>query len=91
MMRIAKFTPIDFARICECRPDHTRLGFANQLAFVRLYQRFPSRQLLKIDDEIVTHVSIQHDQERIMGPCLRWLSPRIDRSPQIEIVGAAAS
>ena len=46
LVRIAKFTPDDFARIGECRQDDTRLGFAYQLAFVRLYHRFPSQQPL---------------------------------------------
>ena len=61
LVRIAKFTPDDFARIRECRQDHTRLGFAYQLAFVRLYHRFPSQQPLEIDDEIVTYASVQLD------------------------------
>jgi hypothetical protein len=58
---IAKFTPDDSARIGECRQDHTRLGFAYQLAFVRLYHRFPSQQPLEIDDEIVTYAGVQLD------------------------------
>ncbi len=41
LVRIAQFTPDDLARISECRQDHTRLGFAYQLAYVRLYHRFP--------------------------------------------------
>jgi hypothetical protein len=61
LVSIAKFTPDDFARIGECRQDHTRLGFAYQLAFVRLYHRFPSQQPLEIDDEIVTYASVQLD------------------------------
>ena len=61
LVRIAKFTPDDFARIRECRQDHTRLGFAYQLAFIRLYHRFPSQQPLEIDDEIVPYASVQLD------------------------------
>jgi predicted transcriptional regulator len=61
LVRIAQFTPDDLVRIRECRQDHTRLGFAYQLAYVRLYRRFPSQQPLEIDDEIVTYVSLQLD------------------------------
>lgn len=60
-MRIAQFTPDDLARIRECRQDHTRLGFAYQLAYVRLHRRFPSQQPHEIVDEIVTSVSLQLD------------------------------
>ena len=43
LVRIAQFTPNDLARIRECRQDHTRLGFAYRLAYVRLHRRFPSQ------------------------------------------------
>ena len=61
LVRVALFTPDDLARIHECRQEHTRLGFAYQLAFVRLHHRFPAQQPLEIDDEIVTYVSVQLD------------------------------
>jgi len=61
LVRLAQFTPDDLARIGECRQEHTRLGFAYQLAFVRLHHRFPAQQPLEIDDEIVTYVSVQLD------------------------------
>ena len=61
LVRVAQFTPDDLARIGECRQEHTRLGFAYQLAFVRLHHRFPAQQPLEIDDEIVTYVSVQLD------------------------------
>lgn len=53
LVRIAQFTPDDLARIGECRQEHTCLGFAYQLAYVRLYHRFPPQQPLEIIDEIV--------------------------------------
>jgi len=58
LVRVALFTPDDLARIHGCRQEHTRLGFAYQLAFVRLHHRFPAQQPLEIDDEIVTYVSV---------------------------------
>ena len=61
LVRLAQFTSDDLARIHECRQEHTRLGFAYQLAFVRLYHRFPIQQPLEMDNEIVTYVSVQLD------------------------------
>lgn len=61
LVRLAQFTPDDLARIHACRQEHTRLGFAYQLAFVRLYHRFPIQQPLEMDNEIVTYVSVQLD------------------------------
>jgi len=61
LVRIAQLTSDDLARIRECRQEHTRLGFAYQLAYVRLHRRFPSQQPLEIVDEIVTYVSLQLD------------------------------
>lgn len=61
LVRLAQFTPEDLVRIHECRQEHTRLGFAYQLAFVRLHHRFPAQQPLEIDNEIVTYVSVQLD------------------------------
>ena len=60
-VRNLQFTSDDLTKIRECRQDHTRLGFAYQLAFVHLYHRFPSQQPFEINDEIVTYVSVQLD------------------------------
>ena len=49
------------AEIQERRQEHTRLGFAYQLAFVRLAHRFPAQQPLEIIDELLTYVGIQLD------------------------------
>src|SRR5690606_10230993 len=45
----------------ECRHPHTRLGFAYQLAFVRLANRFPAQEPLEMVDEILTYVNVQLD------------------------------
>jgi hypothetical protein len=47
LLRTAKLSPNDLGKILECRQAHTRLGFAYQLAFVRLNNRFPAQQQLK--------------------------------------------
>jgi hypothetical protein len=59
LVRIAKFSSDDFERIQQCRHSHTRLGFAYQMAFVRLTNRFPAQHPLEVVDEILTYVSVQ--------------------------------
>ena len=61
IVREANFSPEDMAEIQERRQEHTRLGFAYQLAFVRLTHRFPAQQPLEIIDELLTYVGIQLD------------------------------
>ncbi|MGH9858254.1 MAG: DUF4158 domain-containing protein, partial [Acidobacteriota bacterium] len=61
IVREAKFSPEDMAEIQMRRQDHTRLGFAYQLAFVRLAQRFPAQQPLEIIDDLLIYVSMQLD------------------------------
>ena len=61
----AQLTREDLEQIRQCRRDYNSLGFAYQLAFVRLFNRFPQasgqpdRQPLEIIDELLTYVSIQ--------------------------------
>lgn len=59
IVREAKFSTEDMAEIQKRRRDNNRLGFAYQLAFVRLAHRFPEQQPLEIVDELLTYVSIQ--------------------------------
>ena len=53
----AQFTAEDIARIMQCRGEHNRLGFAYQLAFVRLLNRFPAQEPLHIDETILAYAS----------------------------------
>ena len=55
----ASFTAQDRARIDRCYGDHRRLGFAYQMAFVRLTGRFPVQQPLEIMDELLTFVAAE--------------------------------
>jgi hypothetical protein len=61
LVRRAKLSPTDLENILECRQAHTCLGFAYQLAFVRLNHRFPAQQPLEIVAELLTYVSLQLD------------------------------
>ena len=46
LTRELSLTPTDLAKIATCRWDQHRLGFAYQLGFVRVFQRFPVQQPL---------------------------------------------
>lgn len=61
LVRVAKLSITDLARIQECCHPQTRLGFAYQLAFVRLANRFPAQEPLEMVEEIATYVSVQLD------------------------------
>ena len=61
IVRKGKFSPEDMAEIAKRRRDNNRLGFAYQLAFVRLVHCFPEQQPLEIVDELLLYVSIQLD------------------------------
>ncbi len=61
LVRIAQFSGEDLEQIKDCRRPHTQLGFAYQLAFVRLHNRLPLQQPLELKDEILTYVSVQLD------------------------------
>lgn len=61
IVRKAKFSPEDMIEIQKRRRDNNRVGFAYQLAFVRLAHRFPEQQPLEIADELLTYISIQID------------------------------
>ena len=61
LLRDARFKPEDIAEIHQRRRDNNRLGFAYQLAFVRLTNRLPAQQPLEILDELLTYVAVQLD------------------------------
>jgi TnpA family transposase len=49
----------DMAYIEQCRGEHNRLGFAYQLTFVRLFNRFPVQEPLELAEDIITFATIQ--------------------------------
>ena len=57
----AQLTTEGLEQIQQRWRDYSRLGFAYQLAFVRLLNRFPVQQPFEVIDEILTYVSIQLD------------------------------
>jgi hypothetical protein len=61
IVREGKFSSEEMAEIAKRRRDNNRLGFAYQLAFVRLVHRFLEQQPLEIVDELILYVGIQLD------------------------------
>lgn len=59
IIQASQFTPEDIKEILQRRRDHNRLGFAYQLAFVRLTNRFPSQQPMEFLPELLTYVGVQ--------------------------------
>ena len=59
IIQAGQFTPEDMNEILQRRRDHNRLGYAYQMAFVRLANRFPAQQPLEILPELLTYVALQ--------------------------------
>lgn len=57
----ATLTTTDLQEIQQRRRARNCLGFAYQLAFVRLANRFPTQQPFELDEELLTFVSLQLD------------------------------
>lgn len=59
LINLARISNADIKRINQCRRPHNRLGFAYQLSFIRLANRFPSQDSFEVVDEILSYVSVQ--------------------------------
>ena len=55
----ATFSKADLREISQCRRNYTRLGFAYQLGFVRLKNRFPVQRPFEVMDDLLQFVSVQ--------------------------------
>jgi Domain of unknown function (DUF4158) len=53
LKRAATLTEEDFVQLDKCRRPHNRLGFAYQVAFVRLFDRFPQQLPFELIEELV--------------------------------------
>ena len=61
LKRDAVLQPADFTEIDKRRRSRNRFGFAYQLGFVRLLNRFPRQRPFEILDELVTFTAMQLD------------------------------
>ena len=59
LIRDATFLEADRREIALRRGPHNRLGFAYQVAFVRVLGRFPQQAPLEIDGEILRFAALQ--------------------------------
>jgi hypothetical protein len=59
LIALATFSANDVAIIKQRRHHHTQLGFGYQLAYVRVFNRFPTQQPLEVIDDILTFVALQ--------------------------------
>ena len=50
ILELGKLTAGDFRRIRQCRRAYNRVGFAYQVAFVRLVNRFPTQKPFELVD-----------------------------------------
>ena len=67
----------DLREIFQCRRDYNRLGFAYQIGFVRLKNRFPEQSHFEVIDDLLQFVSTQMgivpseiDQYRVRQPTI---------------------
>jgi Domain of unknown function (DUF4158) len=69
----ATLTPEDLEQVEERRRDYNRLGFAYQIAFVRLTNRFPAQHPFEVVDELLAFTGAQLgiDPDRIDWYCQR--------------------
>ncbi|MBE0524916.1 MAG: Tn3 family transposase [Methanosarcinales archaeon] len=59
LVSVVHFNEKDIETIKQCRSQYNHLGFAYQLAFVQLTNRFPKEQPFEVFDDILTFVSVQ--------------------------------
>ena len=50
---------VDLAEVQGCRRAHNQLGFAYQVGFVRLLNRFPKQEPFEVLDELLLFTSVQ--------------------------------
>lgn len=61
LAKVARLSDEDMALIESCRRPHNKLGFAYQLGFVRLFNRFPTQVPFELVGDLVSYVSLQLD------------------------------
>ena len=55
----ATLDAVDLAEVQGCRRAHNQLGFAYQVGFVRLLNRFPKQQPFEVLDELLLFTGMQ--------------------------------
>ncbi len=60
-LTLAKLDHDDLVQIHECRRLHNRLGFAYQLAYVKVHNYFPLQDPFEVEHDLLTYVGMQLD------------------------------
>ena len=88
LIRDLSLTRTDQMEISKHRGDPHRLGFAYQLGFVRVFQRFPVQQPLEICEELLSFVALQTGIDGgLLGDYASWQRSPDTRSESESISG----
>jgi Domain of unknown function (DUF4158) len=82
LKRAATLTEEDFVQLDKCRRPHNRLGFAYQVAFVRLFDRFPQQQPFELIEELVCFSAAQLRLDARLIELYRKRQPTISEHQQ---------
>jgi Domain of unknown function (DUF4158) len=82
LKRAASLTEEDFVQLGKCRRPHNRLGFAYQVAFVRLFDRFPQQQPFELLEELVCFSAAQLGLDAGLIDLYRKRQPTISEHQQ---------
>ena len=73
LIRDSALTKTDLLEIATCRGEPQRLGFAYQLGFVQIFQRFPVQQPLEICEELQSFIALQTGIDAgQLSDCASW-------------------
>src|SRR5660398_238848 len=86
LVQVAKLSDADIRIINECRGEHNKFGFAYQLCYVKLFNRFPIQSPHEQLDELATFVAVQLDIPKKF--CIPILLYDKQQSLNIRIVSA---
>src|SRR4030042_7194143 len=68
LAQVAKLSDNDIKRINENRGLQSKLGFAYQLCYIKLFNRLPTQSTSETVEELVTFVAVQLDITRELLP-----------------------
>jgi TnpA family transposase len=77
LIQEAALTDDDMVQVRQCRRDHNRLGFAYQVGFVRLFNRFPKQDAFEVIDELLGYISVQIELPTILIDAYQQRRPTI--------------
>jgi hypothetical protein len=78
----ATLTEQDYVQLGRCRRPHNRLGFAYQVAFVRLFDRFPQQQPFELFEELLCFSAAQLGLDAGLIELYRKRQPTISEHQQ---------